>query len=123
VVYFIVFLALAACIAFCMNILTAIIAFYVGEAGNFENVINHVVSILSGSLVPISFFPDSIREIVIRSPFPSMIFVPAQSLKFTTFDASVSQSLFTALFWAVSLSITTAFLWNYSIKKYEAYGI
>jgi ABC-2 type transport system permease protein len=116
-------LILAWAIALSMNILTAVIAFYIAEAGNFENVINHVISILSGSLVPLTFFPEAIRTVVELTPFPGMIFLPATTLSYSSENTDIFPMLGIALFWAIALSVITFFVWKRSIKKYEAYGI
>jgi ABC-2 type transport system permease protein len=123
VLLFIIFLALAAIISFAINLLVGIFYFYSPEARNFLYTFGHVIKVLSGAIVPLTFFPTHIRSIVLLSPFPGMVFTPVTALHISTLDAAIVQNLTINFIWATVLLIIALAWWKKAIRNYDAIGI
>jgi ABC-2 type transport system permease protein len=120
---FILSILLAFAISFAFNLFEGTLAFITAEATGIKNAIRHVVRIFSGKAIPLTFFPKSIYNIAIFSPFPSMIYAPTVALKTKELNSEVFQSLIIALFWAITLNLITQKLWRKYLKLYEGVGI
>lgn len=79
--------------------------------------------ILTGTMVPLYMFPSPLREILRFSPFPSMVYLPANSLSFTQNTGEIITDLAIGIFWGITLNLAAFSFWHYSMKKYEAVGI
>lgn len=123
VIYFIPFCAIALLISLSFNIFLGVIAFYTTEASGIKNVLNHITRILSGSLIPITFFPDTFRTVAEVLPFSMMIFTPITILTDGEFKNSVTELFISGVFWAILLFSSSLLLWKRSLRKYEAIGM
>lgn len=123
ILLFFVFLFLAMIISFSLNIIVGVLGFYVTDPSGIRYAVGHFISILSGAAAPLSFFPEGLRNIVLLTPFPYLIFGPINALKMKTIDGSVLSSLGIASVWAVILFFFALIAWQKGIKKYEAIGI
>lgn len=123
ILLFLAFLILAVFISLGINILIAVIGFLTPEASGFKNVVAHINKVLSGAIVPISFFPGITKTIVNLTPFPYLVFGPANAMKTGTMTNSVYFQLGIALFWACFLYFFSLYAWNTLFKRYEAIGI
>ncbi len=120
---FIAYLVCALFISLGFNIIGGSITFAVTDSMGIRTTIQHIIRLLSGLLVPISFFPSHIRSIVMLSPFPSMVFGPSNALHQAGIDSASLMSLSIAAMWAVIMPILGILVWRHYIKRYEAIGI
>ncbi|MDQ3099496.1 MAG: ABC-2 family transporter protein [bacterium] len=120
---FIVFLALAIVISFSFNIFIGVLAFYITEVKGIRNSVGHFISILSGASAPLTLFPVGLKEFILLTPFPYMIYGPINGLKTNVLDISVFKGLAISLIWAIALLVLAYLVWQKGIKKYEAIGI
>lgn len=105
------------------NLLEASLAFIFTEVGGIKNAMRHIIRVFSGLLIPISFFPENIKNTLELLPFPYMIYGPINSLQINKLTSEVTQSIFISGFWAITLSILIIFIWKACLKSYEAVGI
>lgn len=117
------FMLLATLISLAFNIMIGTVYFHSPEATNFRLSFSHVLKVFSGALIPLHFFPEGLRQFVMLSPFPSMIYVPAVSLSQSGPGNLMAQSFFVGLFWAIALLAIAAAWWKKSIRSYDAVGI
>ena len=123
VIIFLLFLINAWFISFAYNIFEGTLFLHFTDAFGIRNSIQNFIRILTGSMVPLYLFPSPLKEILRFSPFPSMVYLPANSLSNPNALSGVGVDLMIGLFWGVILNIVAFNLWNYSMKKYEAVGI
>jgi ABC-2 type transport system permease protein len=123
VLLFLIFLVLATILSFGINVLVAVLAFLTTEASSIKNVISHIIRVLSGAIVPISFFPGFSQTLVKLTPFPYLVFGPANALRTTSFSNQVLVDLTVATFWTILLYFFALLAWKQCFKKYEAIGI
>ncbi|MCX6738558.1 MAG: ABC-2 family transporter protein [Candidatus Parcubacteria bacterium] len=120
---FFVFLILAFFVSISFNLFVAILSFYVVEANGIRNMFNHIIRILSGALIPLTLFPEVLRNITLLSPFPLLAFTPTYVLQNTLPWQDITQLFLVSSAWAIGLSLIASFLWKKALKKYEGVGI
>jgi ABC-2 type transport system permease protein len=123
IILFIVFLALAIVISLAINLMVGIFYFYSPEARSFLYTIGHTVKIFSGAMIPIAFFPEVLKKIVLLSPLPGMVFAPTLALHSNNLDKDTVLSLIVNTIWAISLISIALSWWKRAIRNYDAIGI
>lgn len=97
---FLAFLILAA-----INFIIGLSAFYLKSIDGLLYAKQNIIQFLSGLLIPIAFFPDSVARVLELLPFTSIVSIP---LKFYLGKISINDAavpLLIQLFWAVTLII------------------
>jgi ABC-2 type transport system permease protein len=123
VLLFIMFLFMSISIGFALNVLIAVVGFYSPEAGSIKNTLRHISKILSGALVPLSYFPSTLQTIVSYTPFPSLVFYPTIALQKGTDGFPVIKTFLITFFWVLLLSVASKYLWDRAIKNYDGVGL
>ena len=123
VVLFILSLLLAFVIALAINLLVGSITFWTTEANHLQNVISHVIRVFSGTMIPISFFPGSLKTLTLFSPFPALGFLPATLIRNPVWNFDIWVSFLSSVFWAAILLPLSLLIWKTGLKRYEAVGI
>jgi ABC-2 type transport system permease protein len=105
---------------FTLQFLTGILAFWLEETWVIRVILIHLGSFLSGSILPLDFFPNRLREIIDYTPFPYMNYYPAKMLMTGEFHL---KSIVMIALWTLILIIVSMFTWKKGIKNYTAAGI
>lgn len=121
---FILFLVNAWAISFAYNVLEGTLFLHFTDASGIRNSLQNFIRILTGTMVPLYMFPSPLKEILRFSPFPSMVYLPANALSSSApILSSLATDLGIGLLWGIVLNFLAFSFWNYSMKKYEAVGI
>ena len=120
---FLVSLPLAVAISYSINVLVGTVAFYFVEASSIKNVMNHIIGVFSGAMVPLTFFPGTLKTVTLALPFQAVVFGPTQALRATTLNSQTLVSLLIAAGWAVVLGLWAAWAWRKGLRNYEAVGM
>lgn len=94
-------LALAVAVSFGWRFLLNLAAFWTTDARGLGNVANVAVLILSGFMVPLPFFPDWLRSVLLALPFASIIHFPADIFVERTTGTAALAALGQQALWAV----------------------
>ncbi len=81
-----------------------------------------VISILAGSIVPISFFPGAIAEILSFLPFASMTYTPVMILMNRISGELVWQALLIQGLWFVILGLVSHLMWQRTMRNLKVHG-
>ena len=109
-------------IFFLMTYLVGLLSFWFFSVGHLKMLLNALMAVLSGSMVPLWFFPEFLYDLSHFLPFKSVYFVPLSifmekvSLLETGWFMS-QQFLWIGILWTGSY-----FMWNISIKKLVVQG-
>lgn len=122
-VAFLGFLAVAIVLSFSINLMVGLLAFYTPEAMGLRFTVGHVIRVFSGLVIPLSFFPDRLKEIVLLTPFPSMIFGPTSVLAGQASKEETVRSFSVAVIWIMILLPLALWLWRKAIRQYDAIGM
>lgn len=120
---FLLFL-LAGAIAFALRFLIqytfAMFAFWIERAVAIEQFWFLLYLFLSGMVAPLELFPDSVREIVLWTPFPYLIHFPAALLVGLPVD--VGKGFLAMLGWCLVFFVWNRWLWRRGLKRYSGMG-
>lgn len=83
---------------------------------------NVVVNILSGTMLPLWFMPDSLRKIVAYTPFQAIYFVPVQIYLGQVEGIVLAKSLLSQLLWIGILYFIGELFWQQGIKRVVVQG-
>lgn len=99
-----------------------LLAFKLTNTWGLNQIMNAVFNLLSGMLIPITFFPDWAQSLFTLLPFSSIIYSPTMIYlgKFTTEE--MIYSLLLQLFWIFILSLLVKWLWKVLIKHLVILG-
>lgn len=120
---FLILACLSFFIALSLNILIGSFAFYSPEASSFKNVFSHINNILSGAMIPLLFFPSTIKKFILLTPFASASFSPIYVLQNKVNLMEFMQIFMISLFWVLALSALAYYVWKKSLKKFEGVGL
>lgn len=81
-----------------------------------------IVMLISGSLIPLTFFPSIIAQIFSILPFSSIIYTPAMIYlgKYSTFDSI--KAIIIQLIWVFIMSVLSKLVWNRLAYKLTIQG-
>lgn len=97
-------------------------AFYWEEAYSVLMVKNLTVTFLSGELLPLSFFPESMQWLWKATPFYLYVFGPTQIATGQWSAAQIAQSVAVATAWIVIGWALTRLTWSVGMKRYISLG-
>jgi len=116
-VFFPVSLLLAFLISFSLDYFVGIMGFYTESVWGIVTTKEILLSILSGALIPLQFFPIIFQKILLVLPFQAIFYTPLMMV--TKPDQDINTlliSLGIQLFWAVTLFIATRLFYNQAVK-------
>lgn len=120
---FVLFFINAWAISFAYNILEGSLYLHFTDASGIRNSLQNFIRLLTGTMIPLYMFPSPLKEILRFTPFPSMVYLTANSISSSLVPQEVFIDLSIGICWAIALNLTAFTFWNYSMKKYEAVGI
>jgi ABC-2 type transport system permease protein len=83
---------------------------------------NSIVNFMSGTLIPLSFFPDIISRILQFSPFASLIYTPV-TIYLGRYTLAVALELIALqVFWVILFYGLSQLIWRVSIKHLTVQG-
>jgi ABC-2 type transport system permease protein len=116
-------LLLAFMISFYIDYAVGLACFYTESVWGLSSTKEIIVTVLSGALIPLQFFPDAIQKILFWLPFQAifhtpltMITQPNQSLTF------FMQMLLVQILWVLILFMATRLFYNQAIKTVSIAG-
>ena len=110
--------AISFLINFCIGLTTFFITYIWGVLLCKES----IFMLLSGSLVPITMFPEFWQNILTYLPFASLNFIPVMIYMQKFGYSQIFYYLSIQIFWVVALTILVSFLWKLAIKKLSVAG-
>lgn len=99
-----------------------ILCFYTSSAWGLNSLKTTIISFLSGTLLPLAFFPPVFKDIVSYMPFAGMSQNPVLILlmKYDYMDSL--KVILIALGWLIILEVLAKLLFNHAIKKVTVQG-
>ena len=105
-------------IYFCM----VCFAFWFGEVRSLVVAYNISNIVLSGQVIPLKLFPDSVRDIIFYTPLPYLIDLPVSiATGNLPVNLWVSKIGFSIL-WCIIITIFGKVIYRYGIRVYEGFG-
>ncbi|NMG20115.1 ABC-2 family transporter protein [Brasilonema bromeliae] len=111
---------LAFVLRFIMQYSFAMLAFWTERASAVENFWFLFYLFLSGMIAPIEVFPESVRAIVLCTPFPYMVDFPASILVGLPVD--LARGFLSMVGWILVFLGLNRLLWRRGLKRYSGMG-
>lgn len=115
---------LAAHLGFWLNFLLqhaiTMLCFWSERASALERFLFMPYLFLSGMLAPLDLYPEAVRRFALLTPFPSMLYVPAQLASGGAIDALAAFR--TVALWLSVLIPLNLLLWRAGVRRYAAMG-
>jgi len=105
---------------FLMQYTFALMAFWTERASAIEQLWFLLYTFLSGMVAPLEMFPDTVRAIVLWTPFPYLIYFPARLL--TNQADHVVQGFLAMGIWLGLCFAVNRWLWRQGLKQYSGMG-
>jgi ABC-2 type transport system permease protein len=113
---------LAFVILFLMAALLGLLAFWLMTAFSLEWLLQSVLSIFSGSVLPFWFFPEGLAAVVRHLPFAWVAYYPAAVYLGKVDEAQCWAYLGLGLAWAVAIGLGVALLWHRAALRITVQG-
>lgn len=116
----IITVAIAFSLRFLIQYVFALFSFWTERASALEQFWFLLYIFLSGIIAPLDLFPPLMRDIVMFTPFPYMVYFPAAILIGKT--VNIWQGILVMLGWMAIAFVTKQWLWQKGIKHYSGMG-
>lgn len=98
----------------------ALCAFWTERASALQDLWFLFYIFLSGVVAPLDMFPDTVRQIVLLTPFPYGVYFPAAAL--VGFPLPFFKSLLIVGIWIGVMTVVNRWLWRQGLKHYSGMG-
>lgn len=119
---FLIAIFIALFVSFLLGYLISLIAFWLMNHFALSWMMGGLITIFSGSFLPMWFFPDSWRSIANILPFQYLGYVPAAVYIGNISDQEVIKLLLQGVLWIVILICMNKWLWNRAVKRLVVQG-
>lgn len=119
-ILFLFILILAFSLRFIIQYTFALFSFWIERAAAIEQIWFLPYSFLSGMIAPLDVFPMEIREFILWTPFPYLVYFPASIL--VGFPVDLFRGIFTMLAWTILFFFINRWLWRKGLKQYSGMG-
>jgi len=99
-----------------------LLTFWTDKATSFDSLWFLFYMVLSGAMAPISLFPESLRQIIVYTPFPYTIDFPVQLILGKLSQTEVLEGFLIQLGWVIVFGTLRVFMWRQGLKRYGAVG-
>lgn len=113
---------LALLISFIFKMILGLTAFWFVDFWGLQQLVEVVLIVLAGIIIPIELYPGWLKNIALSTPFPYMVYYPILSFQSRLINAEIINVILIQLFWILLLSLFYKFLWSKGIKKFTGVG-
>ncbi|HIK44631.1 MAG TPA: ABC-2 family transporter protein [Leptolyngbyaceae cyanobacterium M65_K2018_010] len=113
-------IGMAFALRFLMQYTFALMAFWTERATALEQFWFLLYTFLSGMVAPLALFPETVRAIVLWTPFPYLIYFPASLL--VNRPDHVAQGFLAMALWGGLFFAVNRWLWRQGLRQYSGMG-
>jgi len=119
---FVLSVVLGFVLKFLLCFLVALICFHTINPLGLVWMFTAIASLLSGTLVPLQFFPSLLRTLALATPFSGIVYLPLQIYLGQLGGGELLMALAFQLVWIVLLWALARLLWSWSARALEIQG-
>ncbi len=120
--FFLLSCLLSYLLSFYINLIFGYLAFFLMNIWGFSILKSSIISFFSGSLIPLSFFPDAFRRVMEELPFASLIYVPTMVYMGKYEGSALATVLVKQIFWIAVFVAISKLLWQWAKKRLAVQG-
>jgi ABC-2 type transport system permease protein len=114
---------LAYLINFCFDYFIGVMSFYTESIWGISITKDVLISVLSGALIPLPFYPESIQRILLLLPFQAIYYTPLMMVTKPDLGwQTLGTMLGVQLFWVCTLFIATRLFFQQAVKVLRVSG-
>ncbi|MDX1960124.1 MAG: ABC-2 family transporter protein [Leptospiraceae bacterium] len=98
------------------------LAFFFTEVFSFMILFSALLTLLSGSVIPLSLFPEGLQAMIAWTPFPYLYYFPTAVLIGAPIPFSYEELIFRYLIELISISIFSILIYRTGVRKLEIAG-
>ncbi|QED49815.1 ABC transporter permease [Cytobacillus dafuensis] len=121
-VYFIAAAFIGFLIRYCIEMAFGLLSFFLVETGGIVDIFYFAMSLLSGSVIPLWFFPDWLEKIAVYLPFQGIYYIPNAIFIGEISSGEILFSIGIQLFWVIVCFFLLRFVWNRASHKVIVQG-
>lgn len=118
--FFLASLILAGLLQFLLFEALSLLSFWVENTSGLRFTMRVIMEVAAGAIIPLSFFPEVLREIFILLPFSFLIYLP-MNLYLGKIPANLTLFLKEGL-WIIGLALLNLIIWKRGIRQYVSMG-
>lgn len=107
---------------FCFVMATGMLAFWITSSNRLIYIYYAVITLLSGTIVPIEMFPEWAQRILNVSPFPYLFYFPVKILQSSEWTVQLTQGIWIGTGYASLAIVLMLAVYRLGIRSYEAVG-
>jgi ABC-2 type transport system permease protein len=107
---------------FHMEFLLGLAEFWTDQSLAFESFYFMLFSLLGGLVVPVELFPQTVRDLILLTPFPYIFGFPTEIALGVPDNAALTRGLLIQGGWLVGLAGLAQILWRRGLRRYGAAG-
>jgi ABC-2 type transport system permease protein len=109
-------------LAFALNFLVIVLAFWTTSTFGLVYARKALVDVLAGAIIPLSFFPGPLQDLALALPFRGIAYTPLSIYLGTIAGPAVWASLLAQFGWAVALIALTRLVWLRALGRLVVQG-
>jgi ABC-2 type transport system permease protein len=104
------------------DLIVGVLAFWTINVWGLRVLRNAIMMFFTGSLIPISLFPEWLQTISQFLPFQSMVYVPVSIYTGTLSGQEAYLAMGIQLFWLIGIFILVRLVWSIALRKVTIFG-
>ncbi len=122
-IFFPIGFVMAFLISFAIDFAIGLSSFYTDAIWGISLSKNVIISLLSGALIPVQFFPDAVQNVLKLLPFQAIYNIPLMMITSPDLDVTAYlQALAVQVFWVLLLFAFSRWFYTQSFKKLTVSG-
>jgi ABC-2 type transport system permease protein len=109
-------------ISFLLAFMIAALAFYMDEVWTLFVMKSMSMWFLTGQVIPLDMFPESVARVLKFLPFGYLAFVPTKIFTGALSTEEIFFALSVVFCWTLGLYFLYKIFWTYSLRQYSAFG-
>lgn len=106
-----------------MSVAVELLALWADNIWSLMVMLRFFSNFLGGALIPLAFFPEEAQKILVWTPFPNLVSLPARTIMGMTTTEEIFRGILVIGFWGVVMAAIVSFLWKKGQKNYSGVGI
>ncbi len=103
--------------------MTEYLTFWVENTWSLAILMRSIVGFGGGVLMPLSFYPETVQNLLHFTPFPFLLYYPVLILLNKESSFSFLENFGVLIFWNIVFFLITRFIWNKGKYQYSGVGI
>jgi ABC-2 type transport system permease protein len=104
------------------DLIVGVLAFWTVNVWGLRVLRNAILLFFSGSLVPISLFPEWLQTVSLFLPFQSMVYVPVSIYTGSMSGSEAYVAMAMQVVWLVGILLVVRMIWALAIRKVTIFG-